>query len=467
MAIFSIVPFDKLTSAARWDAEYYQPHLLALSDRLKRNGAALLGRYVTQAQRGQAPAYNDKGTVPVIRTVNVRDLELSDERLEHVSKTSFDENRKGQVSGGNIIVTSTGMGTLGRTFCNLYDRSYFADGHITVLQLRDRTQGPFLTAVLQSSIGIRQFEQRQRGSSGQIEIYPEDILSVLIPKLSPETVKAITEKWTAAIRLVEDSKRLYPEAEVELLDQIGWKELARKPRELFYTENFETLTEHGRIDAEHYQPKFARLIARLEKLGSMPLADLFTSCDKGTQPDEYTEDGEVIVVKSKDVFGQGIDLASCERTSVRAWADEPARLKENDVVINSTGMGTLGRAGVVHCGDEKIVASVDLFILRTKSDVVDPDYLSLFLNSPAGIAQSEQFQTGSSGQLHLYPEHIRQFTVFVPRNGNRRADLARQKRLADKVRTAARAKVEARAKLAEAKRLVEDAIGTSVRGQSA
>lgn len=459
MAAFSTVPFLRLAEAARWDAEHYQPHFLDLTDRLKRTGALPLGKYVTQAQRGQAPAYNDKGTIPVIRTVNVRDLELSDERLEHVTKTFFNENSKGQVGKNNLVVTSTGMGTLGRVFCNLYDRPYFADGHITVLQLRDRTQGPFLTAVLQSSIGNQQFEQRQRGSSGQIEIYPEDIVAVLIPRLPPEAVKTIAKRWTEAIQLVEDAQRLYPEAEAELLDRIGWKELVEKPCELFYTESFENLTSQQRIDAEHYQPKCARLIARLKKLGSTPLADLFASCDKGTQPDEYTEDGEVIVVKSKDVFGQGIDLASCERTSVQAWEDESARLKENDVVVNSTGLGTLGRAGVIPAVSEKIVASVDLLILHTKADIVDPDYLSLFLNSPAGISQSEQYQTGSSGQLHLYPEHIRQFTIFVPRNGGGRVDRAWQKRLADKVRMAARAKIEARVKLDQAKQLVEYAVG--------
>jgi hypothetical protein len=131
--------------------------------------------------------------------------------------------------------------------------------------------------------------------------------------------------------------------------------------------------------------------------------------------------------------------------------------------MNSTGLGTLGRAGVVPAGSEKIVASVDLLILHTKSDIVDSDYLSLFLNSPAGISQSEQYQTGSSGQLHLYPEHIRQFTIFIPRNGGVRVDRAWQKRLADKVRMAARAKIEARVKLNQAKQLVEDAIASKKR----
>ena len=459
MSIVSIIQSEELSKSQRWDAEFYQPHLLALAERLKYADAVRLANFVTHAQRGQAPAYDDIGTIPVIRTVNVRDIEISDERLEHVTKAYFDENTKGQVVGGDLIVTSTGMGTLGRTFYNLFDRRYFADGHIAILQLCDRNKGPLLAAVLQSSIGIQQIEQRQRGSSGQIEIYPEDILSVFIPKLPPEIEKTVTKRWAEAVQLVENSKRLYPEAEAELLDRISWHELTARPSELFYAEDFEVLAKRERIDAEHYQPKYKRLFTELKRLEAMPLSSLLYSCDKGTQPDEYTYDGEVIVVKSKNVFGQGIELTTCDRTSLKAWADEPARLQENDVVINSTGLGTLGRAGVIHCDGQKIVAAVDLLILRVNPELVDPDYLSMFLNSPAGIAQSEQFQTGSSGQLHIYPEHIRQFMIYIPKNENQQVDLPWQKRLAGKVRQAAYAKVEARAKLEEAKRLVEESIG--------
>lgn len=279
----------------------------------------------------------------------------------------------------------------------------------------------------------------------------------------PNHVLALMDRLSAltadALKTYESGLHAYPEAEAELLERIGWRDLNQKPCELYYTEDVETLTERERIDAEHYQPKYDRLTKRLKKLGAMPLEGLLAMPpSKGTQPDVYLDEGEVIVVKSKNVFGRGIALTSCERTSLRAWADEPARLKENDVVINSTGRGTLGRAGVVHCDDQKIVASVDLLILRTKPDVIDPGYLSLFLNSPAGISQSEQYQTGSSGQLHLYPEHVRQFIIFVPKNGKDRVDLAWQQRLAEKVRQAARAKGAAWKKLEEAKQLVEKAV---------
>jgi type I restriction enzyme S subunit len=458
MAVYSIVSSGELNNTARWDAEFYQPSFRTLAKRLKDAKAVPLGRFVAQAKRGLGPDYNEDGKIPVIRTVNVRNLEISGERLEYVTEAFFKNNPRGQVTAGEIIVTSTGIGTLGRVFCNYYDRSYLADGHITILKLHDKAQLPLITAILQSSIGAQQFEQRQRGSSGQIEIYPEDILNVLVPQLSPKVAKAVAKKWIEAISLIENSKCLYPEAESELLERIGYQEVNKQPSELYYPVDSEVLNKRERLDPEHYQPKFDRLFKRLKQIGSCQIEYLVSSIDKGTQPDEYVEGGEVIVVKSKNVFGQGIELTKCERTGLKVLADETSRLRENDVVINSTGLGTLGRAGVVHCDGQMIVASVDLLILRTKSELIDPDYLSLFLNSPAGIAQSEQYQTGSSGQLHLYPDHVRQFMVFIPKIKNGKVDLAWQHTLGDKVRISAGAKFEACVKLEEAKRLVEESI---------
>src|SRR5262249_21179742 len=97
-------------------------------------------------------------------------------------------------------------------------------------------------------------------------------------------------------------------------------------------------------------------------------------------------------------------------------------------------------------------------ILRPHPDICDPIYLSLFLNSPLGRAQSEQFQTGSSGQLEIYPQHIQQFLVFLPQQKNGFVDLEWQRRLAAKVEAVSLARSTSNQKLEEAKKLVEDAL---------
>lgn len=457
MAEMSVVSFDEVCDAERWDAEYYGPTPKGLIAALSNLNAKPLADFITTAHRGLAPEYTPHGKVPVVRTVNVRDLEFSDARQEYVTDEFFRNARKGAIGQFDIVATSTGVGTLGRVFCNLTNTVYFADGHVTVLKPKSGVDYSYLSAVLQSRIGQIQFERWQRGSSGQIEIYPEDILRMLIPSL-PENIKSkISSLWRESVDLVQRAKTFYPEAEQELLERLSWNKLQKQKSELFYVENTTEFDRMSRVDAEHFQPRFRRLREHLLKNGAASLGSVCASVAKGTQPSSYIDDGEVLVVKSKNVFGQGIDFDNCERTTMDAYADIPARLATGDVVINSTGFGTLGRAAFISPRDEKIVASVDLVILRLQQEVL-PEYAALFLSSPIGLAQSEMFQTGSSGQLHLYPPHIKEFLIYLPRNRDGSIDLEWQKKLADKVLGASQAKIQAQEKLAQAKKLVEDAI---------
>jgi hypothetical protein len=77
------------------------------------------------------------------------------------------------------------------------------------------------------------------------------------------------------------------------------------------------------------------------------------------------------------------------------------------------------------------------------------------MNSPAGLAQSEQFQTGSSGQTHLYLQHFGQFLIFAPHNSNGTIDFGWQQRLATQVKTSLEAVAAARDKLNEGAKQLE------------
>jgi len=458
MAVWSIVDYREMEKAERFDPEYFQPAYKTLYSQMK--DGLPLSEFIFSAQRGQAPEYDEGGDIPVIRTVNVRDLMFSDTRAAFVQASFLESSRKGRVEQRDIVVTSTGLGTLGRTFCNMSPTSYFADGHITVLTPRAEADECFLTAVLQSRVGCMQFEQKQRGSSGQIEIYPDDILSVIIPKVSDTLQKQISSTWRAAIQLVQDAENAYPQAEAELLERLGWEEIENAPRELFYEANWDEMRANERADPEFFQPHYARLRKRIADKGTLTLGSALEFLDKGAQPDGYDSSGEIRVVKSKNVSGRGINWEGCERTTRGIWNKAfTARLRNDDVVFNATGLGTLGRADVIRDLSDDALAAVDLLICRTNPKKILPIYLSLFLNSPAGLAQSDQAQTGSSGQLHLYPSHLWQYQIFVPRNADGSIDLVWQKHLADKVLEASSAKARAREKLDEAKALVEKAIG--------
>ncbi len=456
MALVSIAELSDTDYSLRMDPEYFQPRWTSVRKRLPNKCQTLLD--VASVKDGNhnaiADAYVNSGQ-RYLRGTDVNDFFISDGSPMFITQETYKHLGRGYVKPGDILVSI--VGTIG--FVSLvaaWREEMSANCKLAILRPHSMPS-EVLASFFLTDTGQALLQMEVRGSVQQ-GIPLEGLEKMRIPPIHKrvwEPVRKLVEEASKIFKLGRDA---YPDAEAELLQRMGWRELNNQARELCYVEDSRALSSAGRMDAEHFQPQYARLRQQLQRRGGEPLGKLWLTCDKGTQPEDYSDSGEIIVVKSKNVFGEGIDLEGCERAGKQAWEDEQARLKQGDLVINSTGRGTLGRAGVIPVCTSKVAASVDLLICRLNRQKIVPHYGSLFLNSPAGLAQSDQFQTGSSGQLHLYPQHIAQFLIFLPRTKTGQIDLAWQERLAAKLESAARAKTEAREKLEAAKRLVEEAL---------
>jgi len=107
-------------------------------------------------------------------------------------------------------MNGTGRGTLGRVAPYLLDGQALPDNHITIL--RSPTLDPaYLSFYLNSKAGQLQVEMHQRGTSGQLELYPFDIRKFLV--------------WVAPEAFQKEIRNLYNQAaknelrSKELLDQ--------------------------------------------------------------------------------------------------------------------------------------------------------------------------------------------------------------------------------------------------------
>lgn len=88
------------------------------------------------------------------------------------------------------------------------------------------------------------------------------------------------------------------------------------------------------------------------------------------------------------------------------------KIKQGDVLMNGTGVGTIGRAApFLH--DAEALPDNHVTILRPQAGAIDPVYLSVYLNSLAGQYQVSKWLRGSSGQIELYPNDIAQFLVWI------------------------------------------------------
>lgn len=90
------------------------------------------------------------------------------------------ENRN-LIEKGDILLSSTGDGTLGKAAVFELDIPAIADGHITIIRPNNKTIDPFyLCDYLRSGFGAIQIDRLYTGSTGMIELTPDQVDSIVI-----------------------------------------------------------------------------------------------------------------------------------------------------------------------------------------------------------------------------------------------------------------------------------------------
>lgn len=149
----------------------------------------LVSRGACQIIKGKtAPRYMyvSQG-IPIIKTRNVTN-EGIDWNTDYVLRTFFEENASSHLRPEDVLMTSTGVGTLGRVAIMNRESESMTDGHISTIRVLDKTQilPNFLAHYLRSVFGQMQMEKYTVGCTGQTELNDSDI--ALIKILYPDTI---------------------------------------------------------------------------------------------------------------------------------------------------------------------------------------------------------------------------------------------------------------------------------------
>lgn len=457
MAEISIMPFEKIELAARWDAEYYQPQNQSLNAKLISAAPVTISSIADEVTDGihASPDWVEAGGITYLSAKCVKDniFDLSSAGL--ISKEQNKANPRTQARLNDVLITT--VGTIGNSAVVTSDLlPANMDRHLGIIRVNENANvDPYYLATFLNCRFGRFQTNREATGNVQLNLFIDKIKKILVPvgKRFNEA-GGITRRGYEKMRDVE---RLYPEAEAELLERMEWEKLIKRQSELFYAEKFASIQEQARYDAEYFQPQYKRLQKHLLKKGAKKILTFCPIPTRGIQP-EYAEDGDVLLINSQDLTSQGIDIAAVERTTKEFYAlpsSARARINKYDVLVYATG-AYIGRTNA-YLNDNDAIAGIDIIIIRPDWSTCHPVYLSLFLNSKPGILQSIQAASGSA-QRHIYPKDLAKLIVYLPTNKNGSIDLEWQEKLADKVIQASKAKAEARQLLEKAKQLVEDLI---------
>ncbi|WP_206436991.1 hypothetical protein [Paracoccus haematequi] len=340
--------------------------------------------------------YKDEG-IPFLRGTNFAGNFINFADVLRISPDAHELLHKSEVTPGMVLLSMSG--SVGSVAVALDSWHYPINSNQDIAKIIPHTICPFyLASFLSSSFGQIQVNRLPVGSIQQ-HIFLWMIERIQVPRFSSQLEKRIGALAKAAYEANEAVSHFFCKAEEALLAALGLADWT--PLELLsYTARASDVFAAGRWDAQYFRPLFEEVEQRLLATGgAVKLGTILEINSRGRQPN-YDTDG-LPVINSKHVRTNKVLLGDDNRRAIEAGS--PVVIKKGDVLVNGTGVGTIGRtAAFLH--EQKALPDNHVTVLRTSR--VDPIYLAVFLNSLLGQLQIERHIKGSSGQIELYPNDI-------------------------------------------------------------
>lgn len=400
------MPFGSLEFSGRLDSEYYRPKCLKFEKTLALRGSKPLSSYATFLIGPFGSAftvenYTDDKVFRYIRGKDVKPMRLMDDDNVYMPKTDFNRLSKYALKQNDLLVSV--VGTIGNTaIVEKEDLPAVFSCKSTVVRAKGLNPHYLLT-YLNTEVGQSLLRRKERGAV-QLGLNLEDLKSLDIYLAGDEFQRQIGHAYTVAASARCLAMSEYVKASELLLKSIGMAGISFAPTTVNIRSFGSSFGISGRLDAEHYQPKYEALYKALAANNKVfRLGDRLTFNQRGSQPD-YAESG-LSVINSKHVQRGEVNVDDT-RFALLPDKDNAVFIEQGDVLMNGTGVGTIGRAApYLHA--ERALPDNHVTVLRT--DAMSPICLALYLNSIAGQMQVDQHFKGSSGQIELYPADIANF----------------------------------------------------------
>lgn len=191
-----------------------------------------------------------------------------------------------------------------------------------------------------------------------------------------------------------------------------------------------------RFDLKYWDPAVTDRLPKARRQG-LPIREinrLETSRGKSPPADVYVDqsDGYARVLKagsSITPFGQVAPITPetdfIEKDEYEKLPDS-CKVERHDVLLASTGTGTLGKATVYESSDPA-VADGHVTVIRLDRTQMAPRYLADYLRAGFGRDQIERLYTGSTGLIELTPQQVDSIVVETP-------SLSRQRSISNALR---------------------------------
>jgi len=415
-----------------------------------------------EIKRGKSPKYSaQKGVQVFAQKCNAKSGVIDMTLAKTLDPAVFGKySQEEYLRDQDIIINSTGNGTLGRIGvfqdANRIDDSVIVpDSHVTVVRPLSSVNKAYLLYVLKYYQPY--LEKQGEGSTNQTELKPIVISNLFIPIPPAEEQKGIAKKLADVFPIIDNYgnkeealtiyNKTFPDqlkksilqlaVQGKLVPQDPNDEPASVLLERIRAEK-EKLIAKGKIKRDkHESDIYKRDNSHYEKLDGIERciddeipfeipegwkwARLYSLTSKeikrGKSPKYSIQRGIQVFAQKCNAKSGGIDLTLAKYLDPSVFGKYPQEeyLQDQDVIINSTGNGTLGRVGIFQDADR-----IDNSVIVPDSHVTTVRLLSR-LNRGYLLYVLKYYQpylekqgTGSTNQTELRPSIIAELLIPVP-----------------------------------------------------
>jgi len=449
MAVFSRIYFTQLERAKRIDSEYYQPKYLSLVELHKRGQWLPIRKYLDLCEYGISIKMNENGEgYKIFRMDDLKNGFAFDNEMKFapIDSETFEKFR---LKPDDILFNRVNSEEfVGRTGIFKLTGNYVFASYLVRLRTNSGMSPDALNLFLNCKYGVLSIRRLSRRAVNQANVNAQELQSIPMPRFSSAFQEILASASNKSWTLYAESERLYKKAEQLLLSELGLRDW-NPTHTLTFVRSYSQAAQAGRMDAEHYHPKYDELRERIRQYpnGFLRITDIAANSDETVEPTAHAED-DYRYIELADINQV---IGTIESANEIKGKDAPSRarmlLRSGDVIA-STVEGSLDKVALVSEEYHGAIGSTGFFVLRPRT--VQSGYLLALVKS---IIVREQMRCESSGTILAAVPAKSLRNIIVPNIPPEKRDEISQ--LVEKSHAARR---EAKALLEKAKRAVEIAI---------
>ena len=377
-----------------------------------------LGEISIFLSRGKSPKYKDDDrTYPVFaQKCNLKEGGISLEQARFIDPNTIDKwAEEYKLKTGDILINSTGTGTVGRT--RLFNESCLGDypfvvpdSHVSVVRTHDEILSEFIYAYISSNFVQQYLEENLAGSTNQKELYIGVLDNLNIPLPPYKEQKRIAdeiERWSRQIYKIDVDRdnltHTIKQVKNKVLDlAIHGKLVPQDPTDEPAAELLKRITPNAEItsDNRHYQ--------KLPEGWCLTTLGSIGNWQSGATPSRLQKEyyGGIIPWLKTGDLNDGIITNIPEFITEKALAETSVKLNPSGSVLIAMYGATIGKVGIL-----SFPATTNQACCACVDYKLEQMYLFYFL-----LANRENFirMGGGGAQPNISKEKIINTVISLP-----------------------------------------------------